>query len=115
MNAALSIRALFPVVGMLKRFSWKQLWQYFAVFSVSYSAEGKEDKLKAIPAVEQIIKTGEIGKEEHPKHPRKDRIVAFIPITQTINLAGKPRETEVLLGKDKQGNWYYDLFLDESR
>ena len=28
---------------------------------------------------------------------------------------GKPKEVEVLLGKDAQGNVYYDLFLDNQR
>ena len=83
--------------------------------TIAHSPQGKEDKLKVIPVIERIIQTGKIGKEEPIDHPRKDEIVAFVPVTQTIKVDGKAREAEVLLGKDKQGNWYYDLFLDQSR
>ena len=81
--------------------------------TIAWSAD--EDKLKAIPAIEQVIKTGKIGKEEPLNHPRKDGIVAFVPITKTISLAGKPRDIEVLLAKDENGNLYYDLFLYGTR
>jgi len=74
-----------------------------------------EDKLKAIPAIERVIKTGKVGKEEPLKHQRKDGIVAFIPITRDISIAGKKTEIEVLVGKDAFGHLYYDLFLDQVR
>lgn len=79
----------------------------------NFSAD--ENKLLMFPALRGIIETGELGKEEKPKHPRKDGIVAFVPITKTVNIKGNPQDVEVLLGKDAQGNVYYDLFLDNQR
>ena len=73
------------------------------------------DKLLMLPAVRDIIDTGTLGAEEELKHPRKDGIVSFTPVTKTVNFKGKPREVEILLGKDRQGNLYYDLFLDNRR
>jgi len=73
------------------------------------------DRLKTLPALEKIILTGKIGVEEDPKHPRKDGIIKFIPVTKTIQFAGKPRDVEVLLGKDRQGKLFYELFLDNFR
>ena len=68
-----------------------------------------------LPALRDIIETGKLGKEEQLDHPRKDGIVAFVPITKTVSFKGSPKEVEVLLGKDAQGNVYYDLFLDNQR
>lgn len=79
----------------------------------TYSAD--PDKLLMVPALRNIIEKGTLGKEEPLNHPRKDGIVAFVPITKTVSLKGKPREVEILLGKDRQGSLYYDLFLDNSR
>jgi len=73
------------------------------------------DKLLMVPALRGIIETGSLGKEEPLNHPRKDGIMAFVPITKTIGFKGKPKDVEVLVGKDEKGNLYYDLFLDNSR
>ena len=73
------------------------------------------DKLLLLPALRSIIETGRLGQEEKPNHARTDGIVAFLPITQTVDFKGKPKSVEVLLGKDRHGNLYYDLFLDNSR
>jgi hypothetical protein len=73
------------------------------------------DKLLMVPALRDIIETGTLGKEETLNHPRKDGIVAFIPIKKTIDFQGKPKDVEALVGKDGRGNLYYDLFLDNSR
>lgn len=79
----------------------------------AYSAD--PDKLLMVPALRTIIETGELGTEEKCKHPRKDGIVAFVPVTKKVNFKGEEREVEVLLGKDQRGNLYYDLFLDGAR
>ncbi|MDR1397020.1 MAG: DUF2213 domain-containing protein [Desulfarculales bacterium] len=74
-----------------------------------------EDKLLMFPALKGIVETGKLGKEEALNHPRKDGIVAFIPVTKTVDFKGKPKEVEVLLGKDAFGKLYYNLYLDNSR
>jgi hypothetical protein len=79
----------------------------------SFSAD--PDKLLMLPALRNIIETGTLGKEEKLKHPRRDGIVAFIPITKRVDFKGKPKEVEALIGKDRNGNLYYDLFLDGKR
>lgn len=79
----------------------------------SRSFSGNQDKLLMFPAIRDIIETGKLGREEAIDHSRNDDIVAFIPISSTVNFKGKPREVELLLGKDRNGNLYYDLFLEK--
>lgn len=79
----------------------------------SRSFSGNPDKLLMFPAIRDIIETGKLGREEAIDHSRNDDIVAFIPISSTVNFKGKPREVELLLGKDRNGNLYYDLFLEK--
>ncbi|MDE5833841.1 MAG: DUF2213 domain-containing protein [Desulfovibrio sp.] len=81
--------------------------------TIAFSAD--PDKLLIIPFLPDILKTGKLGEEESLKHPRKDGITSFIPIKNNINLKGKSRDVEVLIGKDENGNLYYDLFLDGKR
>lgn len=90
------------------RFSRKGRGETFS-FSVN------PDKLLIIPALRDIIEKGKLGREEALNHPRKDGIVAFIPVTKTVNLKGRPQEVEVLLGKDENGNLYYDMFLEQRK
>lgn len=80
---------------------------------MSFSSD--RDKILSLPKIEEIIKTGKVGVEEVPKHPRKDGIVAFIPIDNTISINGKVKPVEVLIAKDNRGNLFYDLFLDNKR
>ena len=79
------------------------------------SSSANPDKLKAIPYIKDIILNGNIGDEEIPHHPRKDGIVSFIPVSSTANIEGKKHNIEVLLGKDRKGNLFYNVFLDFER
>lgn len=81
----------------------------------TFSFSANPDKLLLVPALRDIIEKGELGKEEALNHPRKDGIVAFVPVTKTVNLKGRPQEVEVLLGKDENGNLYYDMFLEQRK
>ena len=90
------------------RFSNKGLKEF-----MSFSAD--KDKILALSKIDEIIKTGKVGAEEAPKHPRKDDIVAFIPISNKIFVDGKVKPVEVLIAKDSFGNLFYDLFLDNKR
>ncbi len=73
------------------------------------------DKLLIVPALRNIIETGKLGAVEKLNHPRRDEIVAFVPVTKKINFKGESKEVEVLLAKDRHGNLYYDLYLDGKR
>lgn len=75
------------------------------------SGGAQTDKIKLIPAIGDIIRYGTIGKEAPLKHPRNDDIVAFIPITSKINLGDKSLDVGVLIGRDSNGNLYYDMFI----
>lgn len=79
-------------------------------------SHSNEDKLKLVPSIKDIIEHGKIGDIEKPKHPRKDGMVEFIPIKTTVEFGNdKKRAVEVLIGKDENGNLYYDLFTDNLR
>ena len=90
------------------RFSNKGLKEFS-----SFSAD--ENKILALQKLEEIIKTGKVGAEEAPKHPRKDGIISFIPIYNAFSINGKVQPVEVLIAKDNRGNLFYDLFLDNKR
>lgn len=81
--------------------------------TIAFSAD--PDKLLMVPALGNIIETGEKGREEPGDHPEKNHIVSFVPITKKVRLKGELRDVEVLIGRDAQGNLYYDLYLDGSR
>ena len=87
--------------------------------TIAWSAD--PDKLLLIPFLKQIIETGKLGKSESGTHLRQRKgqavllDVTFYPITKTVNFKGESRDVEVLIWQDKQGHFYYDLFLDGSR
>ena len=72
-------------------------------------SKGNIENLRFLPAIRDIIFNGTIGEEQAPRHPRRDCIVAFIPVSHTLSLDGRVYNAEVLLGKDAQGNLYYLL------
>lgn len=71
----------------------------------------QETKIKLIPAIKDVIVNGKIGEEIPLKHPRKDDIVSFIPIVDIVVMEGKQYQVGVLLGKDRKGHLYYDMFV----
>jgi hypothetical protein len=73
------------------------------------------NKLKIIPYLKEIIETGKVGEWEKPKHPRKDRIDGFIPITNEVVIGGMVKKVEVLLAHDDSGLLFYDLYVDYKR
>ncbi|MBS6603057.1 MAG: DUF2213 domain-containing protein [Brachyspira sp.] len=74
-----------------------------------------KDKLKAIPQLPDIIKTGKVGEFEPPHKERKDNIVGFYPIYVNLKTPTKIKKAETLIGKDKEGNLFYTMFLDYNR
>ncbi len=75
------------------------------------SKGSQETKIKLIPAIKDIILNGKIGEEINLKHPRKDDIVSFIPITHKVKMEEKEYNVGVLLGRDRRGHLYYDMFV----
>lgn len=67
------------------------------------------NKIKAIPALKDIIETGEYQGTEDLKHPRKDGIVKFHRINQNVSIDGKKENMSVLIGEDRDGNRFYNL------
>lgn len=67
------------------------------------------DKLKAIPALKDIIEKGNYIGEEQPSHECKDGIIKFHRINHDVSLAGKKENMSVLIGEDRQGNRFYNL------
>lgn len=67
------------------------------------------NKLKAIPALKDIIEKGDYIGEEQPSHERKDGIIKFHRINHDVSLAGKKENMSVLIGEDRQGNRFYNL------
>lgn len=67
------------------------------------------NKVKAIPALKDIIEKGEYQGEEEPKHKREDRIVKFHRINHNVSISGKKENMSVLVGEDRDGNRFYNL------
>ena len=80
---------------------------------IKYSSDIR--KLALVPHLKELIETSTVGMRETPKHPRKDGIVSFIPLYNEAVIDGVPAKTETLIGVDRKGNLFYDVFLDERR
>lgn len=70
-------------------------------------------KLALVPHLKELIETSTIGKEEAPRHPRKDNIVSFIPLYNDAIIDNKAYNTKIWIGKDNAGNLFYDVKLQE--
>lgn len=73
----------------------------------------QETKIKLIPAIEDVIMNGKIGKEMPLNHPRKDDIISFVPVISKVMLENKLYQVGVFLGKDRKGHLYYDMFVHQ--
>ena len=67
------------------------------------------NKVKAIPALKDIIEKGKYQGEEEPKHKREDGIVKFHRINHNVSISGKKENMSVLIGEDRDGNRFYNL------
>ena len=96
-----------PKLGSI-RMSGKGLKEYM-------HTTGDKDKLKVIPQIPDIIKSGKVGKFELTHKDRTDDITGFYPIYANLKTPMGNKKAETLIGKDKQGNLFYTMFLDYNR
>lgn len=73
------------------------------------NSSADENKIKMMPALEKIIKTGKYEGKEKPIHQRNDGIVLFHRVSQNVNMGGKSFKVSVLVGEDAAGNKFYNL------
>lgn len=73
---------------------------------------GNPDKLKAVVAIKDIIQNGAYDGYELSHKPRKDGIVGFHKFSAKVEIGGKAHDADVLVGQDRNGNMFYDLFMD---
>ncbi len=74
-----------------------------------YTNSADIHKIKAIPALKDIIEKGEYKGAENLKHPREDGIVKFHRINHDVSVGGKKENMSVLIGEDKNANRFYNL------
>lgn len=67
------------------------------------------EKIKAIPALKDIVEKGKYQGEEDLKHPREDGIIRFHRINADVNIGGNKENMSVLIGEDRDGNRFYNL------
>lgn len=66
-------------------------------------------KVKAIPALKDIIEKGQYQGAEDLTHPRQDGIIKFHRINHVVSIGSHKENMSVLIGEDKNGNRFYNL------
>lgn len=74
-----------------------------------YTNSADINKIKAIPALKDIIEKGEYQGSEDLAHPRQDGIIKFHRINHNVSIDGHKENMSVLIGEDKNGNKFYNL------
>ncbi len=74
-----------------------------------YTNSADIHKIKAIPALKDIIEKGEYKGAEDLVHPRKDGIIKFHRINHDVSIDGHKENMSVLVGEDRDGNRFYNL------
>lgn len=74
-----------------------------------YTNSADIHKIKAIPALKDIIEKGEYQGVEDLAHPRQDGIIKFHRINHDVSIDGQKENMSVLIGEDKNGNKFYNL------
>ena len=68
------------------------------------------EKVKAIPALKDIIEHGKYQGPEDLEHPREDGIVKFHRINHNVKIGNTNTENmSILIAEDKNGNRFYNL------
>ena len=67
------------------------------------------EKIKAIPALKDIIEKGQYQGSEDLAHPRQDGIIKFHRINHDVSINGQKENMSVLIGEDRDGNRFYNL------
>jgi hypothetical protein len=76
---------------------------------------GEEDKIKLVPYLKNIIINGKLKYFRKLEHIRIDGIIGFYYLETNIIQNNKLRNIETIIGKDKTGNLFYDLFVDNPK
>ena len=74
-----------------------------------YTNSADIHKIKAIPALKDIIEKGKYQGSEDLAHPRQDGIIKFHRINHDVSIDGHKENMSVLIGEDKNGNKFYNL------
>ena len=74
-----------------------------------YTSSADIHKIKAIPALKDIIEKGKYQGSEDLAHPRHDGIIKFHRINHNVSIDGHKENMSVLIGEDKNGNKFYNL------
>lgn len=92
------------------RFSNKSIDEY-----ISYSAD--KDKLLAAFQIPDFIKQGILGEyfDSAKDRSKQDTIKGFYPIYFNLKTSTTTKKAEILIGKDNNGNLFFDMFLDYDR
>lgn len=67
------------------------------------------EKIKAIPALKDIVEKGKYQGSEDLAHPRQDGIIKFHRINHDVSINGQKEIMSVLIGEDRDGNRFYNL------
>ena len=67
------------------------------------------EKIKAIPALKDIVEKGKYQGSEDLIHPRQDGIIKFHRINHDVSINGQKENMSVLIGEDRDGNRFYNL------
>ena len=67
------------------------------------------EKIKAIPALKDIVERGKYRGSEDLTHPRQDGIIKFHRINHDVSIDGHTENMSVLIGEDRDGNRFYNL------
>lgn len=74
-----------------------------------YANSADIHKIKAIPALKDIIEKGKYQGAEDLAHPRQDGIIKFHRINHDVSIDGHKENMSVLIGEDRDGNRFYNL------
>ncbi len=67
------------------------------------------EKIKAIPALKDIVEKGKYQGSEDLAHSRQDGIIKFHRINHDVSINGQKENMSVLIGEDRDGNRFYNL------
>ena len=71
-----------------------------------------KEKLYLAYHLKDILEKGEEQEKQELKHPRSDGIKHFIPLKTQVKIDGKNRLVRSFIAVDKNGNIFYDLFIN---
>ena len=84
-------------------------------FDEFFHISADPDKLKSVPQILELIEKGKLGEFEPDQKGRTDYIRGFHPIYVNLKTSLGVRKAELLVGEDKEGNLFYQMFLDYDR